>query len=103
VRVERAPELEEHYPDRWPGEVEVKAAGRQVRRQVLNPRGDFRNPADWDDAIRKFQTIASPVIGSGEAEQVANLVRSLDPAAEMPPLWQLHAPGGEARLPINTI
>ena len=92
VRVERAPELEKHYPARWPGEVAVKANGRWLSRQVLEPQGDARNRFDWDGAVRKFQTIAGPVLGSGEADRVASLVRSLDAAAGMPALWQMHAP-----------
>lgn len=91
IRVRQAPDLEKYYPAVWPARVAVKAGGRRISHELLYPRGDARNPCDWDDAVGKFRTVVGPLLGADTADRVASQVRCLDPAAEMPALWNLHA------------
>ena len=90
VRVEKAPDLEKYYPDAWPGRVAITVNRRTVSHQLLHPHGDARNPFDWNASVKKFRTLAAPILGASAADRVACQVRDLDGAAEMPALWNLH-------------
>ncbi len=79
VRVRRSAALERYYPAAWPSQIEIKAAGRRFRHQVLYPRGDARNPLDWDDMARKFPALASVIFK----------VRNLNAEDAVPNIWEL--------------
>jgi 2-methylcitrate dehydratase PrpD len=89
VRVRRSRDLDGLYPRTWPARVEIKAGGRRYRRFVLHPRGDARNPFGWDDAARKFITLAAPAIGETTATRVVAEMRDAAASAHVPPLWDL--------------
>jgi 2-methylcitrate dehydratase PrpD len=57
VQVVRARDLEKHYPEAWPGRVEIRCGRARHSHTVLYPRGDWRNPLDSDAVFEKFRTI----------------------------------------------
>ena len=84
VSVERALDLEQYYPETWPGRVEVRTGhGRRIQ-TVLHPRGDARNPLGWDEVIEKFQRMAEPRLSAAAARVLCHDVRRLCPADAIP-------------------
>jgi len=79
VRVRRAPELDRHYPRAWPARVDLRAHGRRHRRIVMHPRGDSRNPFEWNDEAQKFCQLAGPILGVTAAEEFISNMRAARP------------------------
>lgn len=79
VRVRRGAALEKYYPAAWPSQVEIKAAGRRFRHQILYPRGDARNPLGWDYITLKFPALTT----------VIKKVRSLNAEDVVPNIWEV--------------
>ena len=53
VHVRADARLQNWYPKSWPARVIVERSGKRQTAFVSNPRGDFRNPIDWDDVLAK--------------------------------------------------
>ena len=53
VRVCTDARLETRYPDTWPARVVVERSGRRQAALVSIPRGDTRNPIEWEDVLAK--------------------------------------------------
>jgi len=53
VRVRRDAQLEGQYPEMWPARVVVERSGKRKSIVVRTPRGDARNPMQWDDVFLK--------------------------------------------------
>ena len=53
VRVRRDARLEGQYPEVWPARVVVERSGERKSIVVGTPRGDARNPMQWDDVLLK--------------------------------------------------
>jgi 2-methylcitrate dehydratase PrpD len=53
VRVSADARLEACYPSTWPARVVVERSGRRESAFVSIPRGDARNPIEWDDVLAK--------------------------------------------------
>jgi 2-methylcitrate dehydratase PrpD len=45
--------LDAEYPETWPARVVVQQSGKRKTLFLATPRGDFRNPMDWEDVLRK--------------------------------------------------
>jgi 2-methylcitrate dehydratase PrpD len=89
IRVRRARELDQQYPETWPARVDIKAGGRHFTRLMRHPPGDARNPFGWDDVAQKFRTLAGPILGAVAADRVVSDMRAAKAGAAMPPLWDL--------------
>jgi 2-methylcitrate dehydratase PrpD len=79
VRVRRAPELDRRYPRAWPARVDLRTHGRRHRRIVMHPRGDSRNPFEWNDEAQKFCQLAGPILGVTAAEEFVSNMRAARP------------------------
>jgi 2-methylcitrate dehydratase PrpD len=53
VRVRAAARLESQYPEAWPAHVKVERSGKLKSTLVSLPRGDARNPLQWEDVLLK--------------------------------------------------
>ena len=53
VRVRADARLEGSYPETWPASVVVERSGKRHSAYVSTPRGDARNPMDWEDLLAK--------------------------------------------------
>jgi 2-methylcitrate dehydratase PrpD len=53
VRVRAAARLEAQYPETWPAHVVVVRSGKRKSTLVSIPRGDARNPLQWEDILLK--------------------------------------------------
>lgn len=72
VTVEHAPELDAHYPDRYPSRVEVvTSAGELLTRERLEARGSPAFPLADDELRDKYFALAEPAIGTEAAEAVS--------------------------------
>ncbi len=89
IRVRRARELDQQYPEVWPARVDIQAGGRRFTRLVRHPHGDARNPFGWDDVARKFHALAAPILGAAPAVRVVSDMRAAKADEAMPPLWEL--------------
>jgi 2-methylcitrate dehydratase PrpD len=88
VRVRPMPELEEHYPEAWPGHLEIKAAGQRFGRTVIYPLGDSNNRLDAGAVAEKFRRLAKPHFSVGAIEDLINRVDK-----EIPPaVWSSALP-----------
>ncbi|HVB34097.1 MAG TPA: MmgE/PrpD family protein [Patescibacteria group bacterium] len=71
VEVAADPDLDRHYPERWPARVEaVLDSGERVSKLVLDARGDPGRPADASEIRKKFRRLAEPVIGETAAHDL---------------------------------
>ena len=87
VRVRHAPELDQHYPDAWPGRAEIKTGNQWHSRTVIYPLGDARNRLDGEAVAQKIRRLAAP------HEKLIDLVRLGDP----PSSWL----SGLPLMPVN--
>jgi 2-methylcitrate dehydratase PrpD len=81
VRLEAAPHLDKHYPDAWPGQIEIRTGRRRLRHTVLYPRGDPRNPFSWEDLARKYPARAGliePVRRLSASDRILPFCEKLD-------------------------
>jgi 2-methylcitrate dehydratase PrpD len=73
------PALEENFPSQWPAWVEVDTRdGRNLRADVIYPKGDPENALSWDELKDKFRVLTGPVISSVSQEQIIKTVESLE-------------------------
>jgi len=71
VDVEVDPEVDAIYPGRYAGIVTVVLNdGRRFRRRVDDPKGMPENPMAPADFTAKFMSLAGPVVGEADAEEV---------------------------------
>jgi 2-methylcitrate dehydratase PrpD len=84
VRVQRAADLEKYFPDAWPARVEIRARRRRFRYEMIFPRGDARNPFDWEDVSRKFLRYAQPSYSVSQSKRFLAQVRNLEIKARTP-------------------
>jgi 2-methylcitrate dehydratase PrpD len=89
IEVRRARDLDACYPRSWPARVTIAAGGRRYTRLVLHARGDARRPFGWDEIATKFERLAAPSIGDDAARRTVRAVRTAEPNARMPALWEL--------------
>jgi 2-methylcitrate dehydratase PrpD len=87
IRVRRARELDDQYPDTWPARVDIAAGGRRFTRLVRHPHGDARRPFGWDEIARKFRALAGPILGTAQADHMVGDMRAATADAAMPLLW----------------
>lgn len=65
------PDLDAHYPARWPARLEVRTAKATLRQEVLEPIGDPANPMSDDALAEKARHVLGHV---GRAADVARLL-----------------------------
>ncbi len=67
------------FPDEMPSRVEVEMADGQVlAAEASTYRGFHSNPLDWNGALEKFSTLATPFTGESLAGQIAETVYQLE-------------------------
>ena len=90
VRCVRDPSLEVNYPSQWPAWVEAETRdGRQLRAEVIYPKGDPENALSWDELRQKFRGLTGPVIPSDRQEEIISAVESLEGLSDVRLLAQL--------------
>jgi 2-methylcitrate dehydratase PrpD len=73
------PELDKAYPERWPASVEIATKdGRHFYARIEYPRGDPENPLSWQELIKKFNELSSPVFSRDRRERIISEVRTLE-------------------------
>ena len=84
IRVTRARDLDARYPRVWPARVEIHVGRRRYVRTVLHPRGDARQPLNWNDVVSKAMAIAAPIAGAAATERLVAEWGAAAAAAPMP-------------------
>lgn len=69
VEVAPDPALEPFYPQSWPAEVEVVAAGRKFQRRVTAAMGDPERPFGLADIDDKAHRVLDLLIGAGKVHE----------------------------------
>ncbi|HEX76633.1 MAG TPA: MmgE/PrpD family protein [Dehalococcoidia bacterium] len=73
------PELDKAYPERWPASVEIATNdGRHFYARIEHPKGDPENPLSWQELVKKFNELSSPVFSRDRRERIISEVRSLE-------------------------
>jgi 2-methylcitrate dehydratase PrpD len=86
------PALEENFPSQWPAWVEVDTRdGRNLRADVIYPKGDPENALSWDELKDKFRVLTRPVISSVSQEQIIKTVESLEDLEDIRTLSRMTA------------
>jgi 2-methylcitrate dehydratase PrpD len=74
-----APDLDAVHPAKWPARVTVRMRdGRTFTAQTDCPRGDPENPVTVSDLAKKFNDLASPVVGEQMVACLVAAVGSVD-------------------------
>lgn len=69
VEVVPDPTLESYYPQHWPAEVEVEAAGETARRRVIDAKGDPEHPLGRAEVDDKAHRVLDPMLGAARVSE----------------------------------
>jgi 2-methylcitrate dehydratase PrpD len=73
------PEIEKDFPKKWAARATIKTtAGQQYTANIDYPKGDPENPFSWEELIRKFQYLISPVYSEARQTRIIEKVRSFE-------------------------
>lgn len=87
VAVRPCAELDRHFPKYWAGRATVVLAdGRELREEIIAPKGEVENPMTRQDVEEKFLGLAAPVVGAAKARAVIGEVHALDERDSLAPL-----------------
>ena len=88
VELERDPQLDQVYPDRWPAIVTVETVtGERREAGVDYPKGDPNNPMSREDLIEKFHILTTRIIRERLRDQVIERCLTLDTLQNVQQLW----------------
>jgi 2-methylcitrate dehydratase PrpD len=75
--------LEQFYPQHWPAEVEVEAAGKTLRRRVIAATGDPEHPLGRAAVDDKAHCVLDPLVGGARVDEWLGLCHgALDSSAQ---------------------
>ena len=84
------PELDKFYPRQWPAWVKIKTSGGQTyRAEIMYPKGDPENPLSWDEIIKKFLNLTTPVPAARNRNQIIDYVRTMENRIDVSDLLDL--------------
>lgn len=88
VELERDPELDKVYPDRWPAIVAVETVtGKRHEARVDYPKGDPNNPMSREELIEKFHTLTGRIIPEPIRHLLIKRCLTLDTLQNVQQLW----------------
>jgi 2-methylcitrate dehydratase len=89
VKVERNAELSGMYPDAVANIVHIDLAdGRRLTKRVDYPMGHAKNPLKDSQVEQKFNALVEPLLGSGRAQRIIDIVWKLDKAKNVDELMK---------------
>jgi 2-methylcitrate dehydratase PrpD len=92
VEVVLDPEIEEAYPEKFAGKVEIVLTnGKGFEARVDYPTGSPENPMSFDDVAEKFESLADTVMGRGRIDAIIQKVGGLEKLENIRELTQLFA------------
>ena len=81
TRMAADPELEKHWPERYPSIVEVTTTdGRRLACRVDHAKGTMENPLTPEEIHQKYLKLATTVTTTAHAEKIAALVARIERA-----------------------
>jgi 2-methylcitrate dehydratase PrpD len=83
VRVAPSPPLTEMFPQKWPGKVSVKGAGKGFEHEILSPQGDAAAPMTWADVEQKWKRAGRRTIKPVRIEELEKQVKEIDEAKKV--------------------
>jgi 2-methylcitrate dehydratase PrpD len=78
VEVVGSEKLTKLYPIQWGGTATIKAGGKTVEREVLNPRGDPENPMGWNEVTAKLDTMSKYLKRPIPTQKLSTQVKAFD-------------------------
>jgi 2-methylcitrate dehydratase PrpD len=73
------PELEKDYPQKWPALATISTCSGQVYATKIDyPKGDPENPLTWQELIRKFKNLVSPVYSEERQKKIIERIRAFE-------------------------
>ena len=64
-----------------------------IRKFIAIPKGDPRNPLNWDELVMKFRTNAMAALPEGPVDKLAATILDLETVADVSELVRLCRPG----------
>ena len=84
------PELDAHYPARWPAWAAVETRdGRRLRADVSDPKGDPANPLDARERREKFDSLGAGVYSAERRDALWRAGAELGEAGSLKSLVEL--------------
>jgi 2-methylcitrate dehydratase PrpD len=83
VRVAPSSPLTEMFPQKWPGKISVKSAGKSLEHEVLSPRGDTADPMTWADVEQKWKRAGRHTVEPKRIEELQRKVKEIDEAKKV--------------------
>lgn len=79
VRCVEDPSIEGEFPRKWQATATLRTKdGKSFSARIEYPKGDPENPLSWDELIRKFEGLASPVFDSEHLDRIVERTRALE-------------------------
>ena len=89
VTLERDPELDRLYPEKWPAIVAVEtASGERHEARVDYPKGDPKNPMSRDEIIEKFHALTGNRIPDSVQDLLIKRCLALEKLDNVQKLWE---------------
>ena len=79
VKMEWDDEAEKRFPTDYVAKVEVKTKeGRTFKAETYHAKGTVENPLSDEELMAKFRNLTEPILDSGKAEKVMEMIWNLD-------------------------
>ena len=73
------PDLDSTFPSQWRAWAEVDTSdGRNLRSEVIYPKGDPENGLTWDEMKQKFHGLSAPVVSQQRQSEIIDSIESLE-------------------------
>ena len=77
-------EIEKSFPKKWPASATlVTKNGEAYSARIDYPKGDPENPLTWNELIKKFRGLVSPVFSITAQNHITEKIRSLEQVEDM--------------------
>ena len=89
ITLERDPELDRLYPEKWPAIVAVEtASGERHEARVDYPKGDPENPMSRDEIIEKFHALTGHIVSEPVRQLLIERCITLENLDNVQKLWE---------------
>jgi 2-methylcitrate dehydratase PrpD len=89
IKVVPDPELDKEFPRMWSTIVEVKTKRGVYSHRVDYPKGEPRNPMNYEELLTKFRILTSKILRKDIIEEIINTINNLEKVGDVKELTDL--------------